>query len=230
MHGVLALNIITIASPGISSPPRCHRANLFQQMITLPNTVKKTMGSVFSRFKKSHAGASLPRQRNSSALRHRISLNKETLDRVLQQIGHPARERFRMSSTQRKWPASLRPSTPRGGEPYHKEMLQHSNFSMRFVKQGDARDANRNKPLPPFPPSTMERPQNKPQLIDPPPHPQQPPQPMPTDGPSNISKTEEELDRDFIDLQRRATLRQLERKKSRVPTLIFKRIGQAVGY
>ncbi|KAH6847407.1 hypothetical protein B0I37DRAFT_430930 [Chaetomium sp. MPI-CAGE-AT-0009] len=47
------------------------------------------MGSLLSRPKKPHFKASGSTMRNSEALRRRISLNKETLDRVLQQLGHP---------------------------------------------------------------------------------------------------------------------------------------------
>ncbi|KAH6623477.1 hypothetical protein F5144DRAFT_658230 [Chaetomium tenue] len=48
------------------------------------------MGSLLSRPKKPQFKASRHKMRDSEALRRRISLNKETLDRVLQQLGHPA--------------------------------------------------------------------------------------------------------------------------------------------
>lgn len=179
------------------------------------------MGSFLSTPKKLNAKVHVPKKRNSSALRHRISPNKETLDRVLRRIGHPVREASRVSHrwVRQTWRQSRVPQAP---------AFNGWNL-LKDLKNFEASDTqvDRNKPLPLLPSLPTAAQHNEPQRLEPL-HPPPPPS-VGTSGTNGASRLEEELERSFIERQRQETLRQLESKPvpaltSRVPAIILQRI------
>lgn len=232
-----------------------------QQPVSLPGpslpppgqNTRETMGSFCSRPGKPKIRVLAPTKRklrNSYALRRRISMNKETLDRFLQRTGHPVRERSRISTHQKRR-CSRRPSTLR------KSTLSRRKTPNRPspVSATSSSEVDTNlKPLPPLPLLVTKPQQNEPQLQskrhlpkqqqsqNQPPsqlHPRPLP-PTPSDCPPGILRFEAQLEREYIERQREKTLRrlearksrnpktlqQLESKKSRVPDIIFRRIQE----
>jgi hypothetical protein len=111
------------------------------------------MGTPVSRPQRPKFRVLLPTKRNSSALRHRISLNKETLDRILQQIGHPAAKKPRVSVNSRRFlEASQKPSSPQEVVVSHTETAEPPTTFEKSSKHVDT-----NKPLPPLPSSVSFR-------------------------------------------------------------------------
>jgi hypothetical protein len=167
------------------------------------------MGISLSRPGKPKARALLlAKQRNSVALRQRISLNRATLNNTLKQLGYPVREQPRLSMRPRQRASQTSPSPTlrkrhlgQTRAESHTNIRRRSQAARRLSKQID-----RNKPLPPLPRSSL----------------------------SPSSKLEEELQRGDIERHREATLRRLESRReslhaqrSRVPSIILKRIKKS---
>ncbi|KAK4098077.1 hypothetical protein N658DRAFT_252628 [Parathielavia hyrcaniae] len=181
----------------------------------------------------SSARAPLPtmqKMRSSSALHHRISLNKETLDRILQHIRHPlAAQQNRVSvlprqrlKTPLKPPSAQQeadkayPTTPlqEAIEACQSPVLQEANKTYRspspkpssaasiLLPPAAKKQVDTNKPLPPLPLTT------------------------------SFCELEQQLEHDFVQRQRDLTLRILEsrhaatrrRSRTRVPDIILSRI------
>lgn len=171
------------------------------------------MGISLSRPGKTKARALLlAKQRNSVALRQRISLNRATLNNTLKQMGYPVPGQPRLSLRPRQRSSRQPPSTTLGrrqlgqtGPRVHTRINRRSRVPKRASKQSD-----KNKPLPPLP------------LLP----------PLPPPVRASTSRLEEELHRDYIERHREATLRRLESgrespplpPRSRVPSIILRRI------
>ena len=156
--------------------------------------------------------------RDSVALRQRISLNKETLNRILTQIGHPVPEKSRASILSPQMERALRTLTThafamalQGGET--------SNTEHRVL--GLHHQVDKDKPLPPWPSVATITKLDEEQV------PLWPPL-------VTARRLEEQLERNHIQRQREDTLRLLEvgpephqPPGSRVPTIIQRRIRRA---
>jgi hypothetical protein len=152
-----------------------------------------TMGISSSRPGKPKVRAlQLTKQRNSVALRQRISLNRATLQRTLQQMGYSVRGQSRLSMRSRHRASRTSPPATRRRQLGQTRPGHHSRTRRRSqVATRSSRQVDRNKPLPPLPQPSL----------------------------SSSLRLEEELERAYIERHREATLRQLESGRESPPTL-----------
>jgi hypothetical protein len=114
------------------------------------------MGSTSSRPERPKVRVLLPTKRASSALRQRISLNRATLNRFLQQIGHPGAgaSQARLPVHSASGPSLLSPpprmSAGRRVIPPHGDAVKQGRETICRNGQVD-----RNKPLPPLSPQPL---------------------------------------------------------------------------
>ncbi len=231
--------------PTAINPRETESSNTEVSTTTASNSI---MGASSSKPKKAKGKGKAnrpPKVRNSVALRQRMSLNKETLDRVLKQIGHPVQEPTRDSTALPGLEQALRTLSTHafamalpGGETNNRECSV----------VGFSRQVDKDKQLPPWPSvvtikrldgeqqmATTEKLDEKQQMaaiqeVDEEQVPVWPP-------PVTTKRLEEQLERSYIQRRREETLRLLELgpdphqppacRPSRVPSIIRRRIRRA---
>ncbi len=181
-----------------------------------PPVQENTMGSCLS--KPPARAPRPPRQTNSVALRERISLNRATLDRILEERGWYRGRQLSEASMelgqQRTWAQAARTFAEdlSWREAHQRELFYQGEPSYSCQTNHRRQDAaghhmpvDKNKPLPP----------------------------LPSVASSSESSLEEELERGYIQRHREETLRTLESgwdwhrweaPQSRVPSIIGRRI------
>ncbi len=177
------------------------------------------MGVSLSRPERRKAKANRPpKLRNSVALRQRMSLNKETLDRLLKQIGHPVQEPTQASTMLPGLEQALRTLSTHA---FAMTVQDGKTNDGEHTVVGSRQEVNQDKPLPLWPhPVSVKR-------LDEQPTPPWPPL-------VTARRLEEQLERSYIHRQREQTLRLLEfgpdphqASVSRVPNIIQRRIRRA---
>ncbi|AEO59882.1 hypothetical protein MYCTH_2112012 [Thermothelomyces thermophilus ATCC 42464] len=128
------------------------------QSLSLP-TILTTMGSICSRPEEPKVRVLAHPIRDSVALRQRISLNRQTLARILEQIGHPAAHHARRQpgpsgrlGGPQKNRAQTSSSLPCESKTGRNRRTMRSSFGHTIMrKRRTAKPINVNKPLPPLP-------------------------------------------------------------------------------
>ncbi|KAK3290772.1 uncharacterized protein B0H64DRAFT_479057 [Chaetomium fimeti] len=209
------------------------------------------MGCLLSRPKKHKSKASGQTMRDSEALRRRISLNKETLDRVLQRLGHPTTQQATRKSThpeqqaqQTRAPSPTATPLPTGtpfptttptwgptpSSPFHTSTSTHQEAATPTTPQAPAKAIDTNKPLPPIPPTPTTPP--TPSTNPTPTRTPTPTTPTPTRLQSQQQQQQQQQQRAHIEQHRQHTLRILESRgaprparlhRKRVPSIILRR-------
>ncbi|KAK4247147.1 hypothetical protein C7999DRAFT_14790, partial [Corynascus novoguineensis] len=174
-----------------------------------------TMGSLFSQPEESKVKVLANPIRDSVALRQRISLNRQTLARILEQIGHPAANRASQILSESSLQSEEHPEAPKSPSiiSYRKMKRMSVLFQRTILKRQTRKFIDLNKPLPPPP--------LPPDLA-----------PISTQTAADFAQIEQALEQEYIKRHREETLRQLESRRRtcaseiRVPSIILRRIGK----
>ena len=175
-----------------------------------------TMGSLFSRPEEPKVKVLGNPIRDSVALRQRISLNRQTLARILEQIGHPAANRASQNLSESSLQSEEHPETPKSPSiiSYRKMKRMSVLFQRTILKRQTRKFIDLNKPLPPPPPLPPDM------------------APTSTQMAAAFAQIEQALEQEYINRHREETLRQLESRRRtcaseiRVPSIILRRIGK----